>query len=120
MKIKRTLIALSSLALALSAAEPKAFAAKNSEKITILSPVTVGTTQLPAAEYKVTWNETGSNVQVTLTHGKAVVMLPAKVVEQKHDYNSIRIDTKGGAYILRGIDLSKVSVDFESSPASGE
>jgi len=120
MKIKRTLIALSSLALALSAAEPKAFAAKNSEKITILSPVTVGTTQLPAAEYKVTWNETGSNAQVTLKHGKSVVTLPAKVVEQKHDAITLLTDDKGEASILLGIDLSKVSVDFESSPASGE
>jgi hypothetical protein len=97
-----------------------AFAAKNSENITIGHPVTVGSTQLPAAEYKVTWTETGSNAQVTLTHGKSVVTLPAKVVEQKHNNNSIRTDDKGGASILLGIDLSKVSVDFASSTSSGQ
>ena len=37
-----------------------AFAAKNSETINISEPVTVGATQLPAADYKVTWTGTGS------------------------------------------------------------
>ena len=97
-----------------------AFAAKNSEKITIGHPVTVGTTQIPAAEYKVTWNEAGSNTQVTLTHGKSVITLPAKVVEQKHNVNSVRTDDAGAASILRGIDLSKVTVDFLSTPSSGQ
>jgi uncharacterized protein YdeI (BOF family) len=97
-----------------------AFAAKNSENITFSQPVTVGTTQLPAAEYKVTWNETGSHAQVTLTHGKSVVTLPAKVVEQKNGQNSVQTNTKDGANILEGINLSKVSVVFTSSPSSGQ
>jgi len=97
-----------------------AFAAKNSENITIAHPVSIGKTQLPAAQYTVTWHETGSNAQVTLTHGSSVVTLPAKVVEQKHDMNSIRTDSKNGATILLGIDLRKVSVDFTSSPSSGQ
>jgi hypothetical protein len=104
--------------LALVAAQ--AVAAKNSENIVIGHPVTVGTTQLPAAEYKVTWNETGSNAQVTLTHGKSVLTLPAKVTEQKNRTNSIRTDSRDGATILVGIDLSKVSVDFTPSPGSGQ
>ena len=97
-----------------------AFAAKNSENITLSHAVAVGTTQLPAAAYKITWNETGSNAQVTLTHGTTVVTLPAKVVEQKHEVNSVRTDSKGGTQILLGIDLKKVSVDFTPSPSSGQ
>ena len=97
-----------------------AFAAKNSEKINIGTPVTVGATQLPAAEYTVTWNETGPNAQVTLTRGKSVVTVPAKVVEQKHDNTSVQTDNKGGVSILLGIDLRKVSVEFKSSQSSGE
>jgi hypothetical protein len=97
-----------------------AFAAKNSESITIKQPVTVGTTQLPAAEYKVTWNEIGSNAQVTLTHGKSVVTLPAKVVEQKNSVQTLLTDKKDGAIILMGLDLSKVTVEFTSSPNSGQ
>ena len=97
-----------------------AFAAKNSENITIDHPITVGTTQLPAAEYKVTWNETGSNAQVTLTHGKSVLTVPAKVVAHKNSVSTIRTNHKDGATILVGIDLSKVSVEFTSSPSSGQ
>jgi hypothetical protein len=97
-----------------------AFAAKNSENVTISQAVTVGTTQLPAADYKVTWNGTGSNAQVTFTHGKSVITLPAKVVEQKHDVVTVLTDSKEGATILQGINLSKVSVEFTSSPSSGQ
>ena len=97
-----------------------AFATNNSENITIPHPVTVGTTQLPAAQYKVTWTETGSNAKVTLTHGTTVVTLPARIVQQKHNANTLRTDNKSGAIMLLGIDLSKVSVEFTSSPSSGQ
>jgi len=107
-------------AVLLALVSAPAFAAKNSENITLSTPVTVGTTQLPAANYKVTWNETGPNAQVTLTHGKSIVTLQAKIVEQKHEYTSIRTDQKSGAAILVGIDLSKVSVEFTPSRSSGE
>ena len=97
-----------------------AFSANNSDNIIIGHTVTVGTTQIPAAKYKVTWNGTGSNTQVTLTNGKSVVTLPAKVVEQKHENNSVRTAEKGGASVLVGIDLTKVTVDFTPSPSSGQ
>ena len=97
-----------------------AFAAKNSENITLTHPVTVGTTNIPAANYKVTWNETGSNVQVTLTNGKSVVTLPAKVVDAKNSVSSVHTNDKDGASVLLGIDLHKVSVEFTSEPSSGQ
>ena len=97
-----------------------AFAAKNSENITISNPVTVGTTQVPAASYKVAWTSTGSNSQVTLTHGKSVFTLPAKVVEQKNNVSSVLTQTKDGANVLEGINLSNVTVTFTSVPSSGQ
>jgi hypothetical protein len=97
-----------------------AFAATNSEKVTFSRPVTVGTTNIPAADYKITWNKTGSNVQVTLTNGKAVVTLPASVVEAKHGAVSVRTNAKDGVSVLQGIDLHNVSVEFTSSPNSGQ
>jgi len=97
-----------------------AFAAKNSENISIGHPVTVGTTQLPAADYKVTWTETGSNAQVTLTHGKSVITLPAKIVEQKNEMTSVHTVEKDGASVLLDINLRKVRVEFTSSPSSGQ
>ena len=97
-----------------------AFAAKNSDNITISQPVTIGTTQLPAAEYKVTWTGTGTGAQVTLAHGKSVVTLPAKVVDQKNNMNSVLTNTKDGANVLESINLSKVTVVFTPSANSGQ
>lgn len=97
-----------------------AFAAKNSDKITIARTVTVGTTQLPAADYKVTWSGTGSNAQVTLTHGKSVVTVPAKVTEQKNNTNSLVLVDDNGTANLIGMDLSNVTVEFTQSPSSGQ
>lgn len=97
-----------------------AFAAKNSETINIAEPVTVGTTQLPAADYKVTWTGNGSNAQVTLAHGKSVVTLPAKLVDQKNHEISVLTQTRGNSTVLEGINLSKVSLVFASSPSSGQ
>ena len=97
-----------------------AFAAKNSDSITISQPVTVGSTKLPAADYKVSWTGTGSSAQVTLANGKSSVTLPAKVVDQKNSYNSVLTQSKDGANILQGINLNKVTVTFTSSPASGQ
>jgi hypothetical protein len=97
-----------------------AFAAKNSEKVSLSSPVTVGTTKLPAATYNVTWTGTGNNVQVTLASGKSTVTLPAKVVAEKNEFNSVLTGTKDGAKVLEGLSLRNVTVTFISSPSSGQ
>jgi hypothetical protein len=97
-----------------------AFAAKNSDKITLSQPVTIGTTKLPAADYKVTWTGTGSSAQVTLANSKSTVTLPAKVVDQKNNVNSVLTNTKDGVSILEGINLNKVTVVFTPSTNSGQ
>ena len=97
-----------------------AFAAKNADTVNISQPVTVGSTQLPAAQYKVTWTGTGSSAQVTLTSGKSTVTVPAKAVEQKNSVNSVLTETKGGSNVLKGINLSKVTLEFSDSASSGQ
>ena len=97
-----------------------AFAAKNSSTVIISEPVTVGTTQLPAAEYHVTWTGTGSSAQVTLANGKSTVTLPAKVVDQKNAVSSVLTTSKGGSNVLEGINLNKVTLMFTPSPNSGQ
>src|SRR4051794_31072431 len=97
-----------------------AFAAKNSEKVTFAAPVTVGTTQIPAASYKVTWTGTGDTAQVTLTNGKSAVTLPAKIVEQKNPTSSVRTKNEKGTTVLETINFSNVSVIFTSSPNAGQ
>lgn len=97
-----------------------AFAAKNSSTVTIPQTVTVGTTQLPAAQYQVTWTGTGSNGQVTLVNGKSTVTVPAKVVDQKNAVTSVLTSSKTGTTVLEGINLNKVTLVFTSTPNSGQ
>ncbi len=107
-------------ALMLAFVSAPAFAAKNSETLNIAEAVTVGSTQLSPADYKITWTGTGTNGQVTLTHGKTTVTVPAKVVDQKNGANSILTDSKGGTNSMKAIYLNKVSLLLESSPNSGQ
>jgi hypothetical protein len=97
-----------------------AFAAKNSGTVKLGQDVTVGTTKIPAADYKVTWTEASPNSQVTLTNGKSVFTLPAKVVAEKNSLNSVHTDRKDGATILLGIHLINASVEFTSAPTTGQ
>jgi hypothetical protein len=97
-----------------------AFAAKNSETINLPEAVTVGTTQLPAADYRVTWTGTGPSVQVTLAHGNSTITVPAKLVEQKNNPSSILTESKDGSKVLEAINLNKVSLVFSASPTPGQ
>lgn len=97
-----------------------ALAAKNSDSITISDNVTVGSTLLPPATYKVTWTNTGSDAQVTFVHGKTTVTFPAKLADQKNGANSILTDTKSGTSVLQAIYLNKVTLTVAGTPASGQ
>jgi len=58
-----------------------AFAATKGE-MTLLSPATVNGTNLKAGDYKLQWDGTGTDVQVTILQGKNVIAkVPAKVVD---------------------------------------
>lgn len=111
---------LFSSALMLALLSAPAFAAKNSETLNLAEPSVLGTTSLPAADYKVTWTGTGNSGQVTLTHGKTTVTVPAKIVDQKNNLSSVLTDSKGGTNTIKAINLNKVSLVFESSPSSGQ
>jgi len=98
-----------------------AFGAKNSQSITISSPVKVGNTQLPAGQYKVTWTGTAPAVQVTIAaKGLATVTVPAKEVEAKNGRVALQINSANGASVLQAIQLDNVTLQLESAPGSGE
>jgi hypothetical protein len=79
--------------------------------VSALAAVQVGSTQLPAGDYKVTWTGTGSSVQVTLAQkGIASVTVPAKAVQQKNNHVGISTDTKNGKEVLQIILLSNVKL----------
>jgi len=88
-----------------------ALAASNSQTVTLPTAVQVGSTQLPAGDYKVTWTGTGDSAQVTLAKkGVQPVTVPAKVVEQKHDHTGVTTSSTGDKVILQVIFLNKVSL----------
>ena len=108
-------------ALMLALVSVPAFAAKNSQNVSITDPVKVGSTQLPAGDYKVSWTGTGSNVQVTIAEkGKASVTVPAKIVEAKNGHIALLTNTVGGTSVLETIQLNNLSIVFTAGTASGE
>jgi hypothetical protein len=88
-----------------------ALAASNSQTVNLPSAVQVGSTQLPAGDYKVTWTGTSDSAQVTFTKkGVPPVTVPAKVVKQKHDHTGVTTNTNGDKDVLQVILLDSVSL----------
>ena len=74
--VSKTLLMGLALLLASSA-----FAATKGE-MTLLSPATINGTNLKAGDYKLQWEGTGTDVQLTILQGKNVVAkVPAKVID---------------------------------------
>ena len=107
-------------ALMLALVAAPAFAAKNSQSLSIAQSVKVGSTEIPAGDVKVTWTGTGDNVQVTLAENGKSISIPAKVVEEKHSHRGYTVNRANGADQLQSIQLSNVSLQFESPSASGQ
>ncbi len=88
--------------------------------MTIPTAVQVGSTQLPAGDYKLTWTDSGPNVQATPSQNeKAVVTFSARAVEGKNN-PGVETNTEGGAQVLNTIHLSNVSLELEGATHSGQ
>jgi hypothetical protein len=112
---------LLSYAIILASFSIPAFAAKNSQSITITNPIKVGSTQLTAGDYKVSWTGTSPNVQVTIAaRGKAAVTIPAKLVDTKNGHVALLTNTVGGALVLESIQFDNVSLVLTSATSAGE
>lgn len=107
-------------ALMLALAAAPAFAAKNSQSLSLAQAVKVGTTEFPAGDCKVTWTGTGDKAQVTLAQNGKTVTVPAKVVEEKHGHTGYVVNRIDGADQLQSIQFRNVSVQLEGSAASGQ
>ncbi len=108
-------------ALVLASLSVPAFAAKNSQSLTLNTPVKVGTTELPAGDYKVSWTGTGSAVQVTFAQkGKSPVTVPAKAVEAKNNHVSTLTNSVGGADVLESIQLKDLTLNLTDGTATGQ
>ena len=98
-------------AIVLASFVAPAFAAKNSQSLTIGQPVQIGSTQLSAGAYKVSWTGTGESVQVTLAqNGQSPVTVPAKLVETKDPIRSYTVIHVNGSDQLQELHLNKVNL----------
>ena len=97
-----------------------AFAGTKPQTVIIPQKVQIGSTQLPAGDYKLTWTGSGSSVQVTLTQNeKAVVTFSAKAIEGKYE-PGVETMTDGGVTVLETIQLRTVSLVLENASHSGQ
>jgi hypothetical protein len=96
-----------------------AFARDNNQhSVDIPSTVQVGGTQLEPGTYKVEWQGTGPDTQVTfLRHGKTVATAPATLKTNDSQVTQDDIVTDSTNKTLREIDFShdKQSLVFQSS-----
>ncbi len=100
------------------------FAASNSKTVNLPENLTVGTTQLPAGDYKVSWTGSGPTVQVSFEQKGAyhplTATVPAKLVEVQHGQTGLTIDNKGGVSTLEAIQLNKINLVLGDAPAQGQ
>lgn len=115
---------LSYCALILALLSAPAFAAKNTQTVNFPDAVKVGASQLPAGDYKVSWDGTGSNVQVTLeqkgVHHPATATVTAKVEQSKNNHNGFILNSQGGANTIETMQFTKYNLTFTPAPAQGQ
>lgn len=88
-----------------------AFAASNSQTVKLSIAVQVGSTQLPAGDYKITWTGSGDSAKATLeSKGIASITVPVKIVPQKNAFRGVSTDTQNGKQVLQAIHLSNVDL----------
>lgn len=97
-----------------------AFAGNRAPTVDIPQNVQVGSTQLPAGQYQLTWTGSGSNVQASLLQNKkTVVTFSAKMVESKNNAG-VETDKLGGTTILNVINTGKYSLILGGASQSGQ
>jgi hypothetical protein len=100
------------------------FAASKSATVRFSSDVTVGSSKLPAGEYKISYDGAAPNVQVTLIQKGAshpvTATVPAKLTDQKHEHISMTTSSANGGNSLQSVQLKDVSLEFTTAPVSGQ
>ena len=98
------------------------FAAENSKKVTIATPVQVGSTTLQPGDYSVSWTGNGPSVNVTFAKGKkTVASAPAKLeTATPNSQTSVELTNASGGnqQSLRKINWPHVSLDFNQGGGS--
>ena len=125
MKIRTALMALATVALLVPVS---VFAKeKNEGKFQVSQPVQVGSSQLKPGEYKVQWDGTGPDVQLTiLQNGKTVATAPAKLVESQQPSQQDSVTLRDGTGSVKHLDeinfakQKRTLVLSEAQPSGGQ
>jgi len=97
-------------------------ASKNSAKVTFDDTVTVGGTQVPAGNYRVQWEGTGTSVTARIMQGdKVIASAPAILVHVKSPYSDEAVSVGPGdnnSKVLQAIEWSHQSLQFDQTSGS--
>ncbi len=96
-------------------------ASKNSSKVEIPDKVVVNGKQIQPGTYKVEWNGTGPNVEVSILQGhKTVAQAPARLVNGTYEQQAIVThQNNSGANVLDQIQLKNKELDLNARANSG-
>ena len=92
------------------------FVNKNSGTINFVTAVRVGTADLPAGEYKVSWTGPGDDAQVTFKQGNTTATAKAKIVGTSNYEDSYATSMENGARVLRELQFGKTSLVLNPAP----
>lgn len=88
----------------------------NSGDVSLSDPVTIGNTVLKAGDYKVKWEGTGPDVQVSFLQGKKeIATAPATLTAESSPYDGAAVETQDqtdNSKILKQILFKNVSLTF--------
>jgi hypothetical protein len=95
-------------------------ASKDSAKVTFDESVTVGGTEIPAGDYRVRWEATGTSVAVTITKdNKVVASAPATLIEGRTQYDeAVALKRQGNTTSVRFISWKTRSLYFDQADGS--
>jgi hypothetical protein len=98
-------------------AAPMFGSSKKPQNVVIPEKVQIGSTQLPAGNYKLAWTGDGPTVQATLStkDGKTVVAFTATATQIKNSDIGVDVDTNGGVSSLKRILLNNLSLQIENA-----
>jgi hypothetical protein len=89
--------------------------------VTIPEGLTVGSTQIAAGEYRVSYEGPGPDVKVTLTESRSSsIVLDAKLLAGKKENVSVTIGTVNGVRVLLQIDLKTGTLVFENQQTANQ
>lgn len=96
-------------------------ASKNSSNVQIPDKVVVNGKQIQPGTYKVEWNGTGPNVEVSILQGhKTVAQAPARLVNGTYEQQAIVThQNNSGANVLDQIQLKNKELDLNARANSG-